>query len=246
MNRYAAALGLADTHYANPIGLDERGNYSSAADLVVLTRRLLRDPAFAKIAGSAQRVAAQPRPPRRICRSTTSLLAPWAMASRPATPSAPIRPGRLRPAQGCRADRGRGRHLDRRSAFDLTPGGCSNTASRSTASGSRSTPVRSLPRRTIRYSGGELPLRAARTVAVGLRRGQRLRVEVRGADRGGGPAPPRCQAGPSASSSSTACAAAWCRCAPHAAVSEGERRWIGSAASSSTMRSGSSWRCSRY
>jgi D-alanyl-D-alanine carboxypeptidase (penicillin-binding protein 5/6) len=28
MNRYAAALGLSDTHYANPIGLDERGTYS--------------------------------------------------------------------------------------------------------------------------------------------------------------------------------------------------------------------------
>ena len=33
MNLRAAALGLADTHYANPIGLDEPGNYSSAADL---------------------------------------------------------------------------------------------------------------------------------------------------------------------------------------------------------------------
>ncbi|HET6997163.1 MAG TPA: hypothetical protein VFI03_01110, partial [Solirubrobacterales bacterium] len=31
----------------------------------------------------------------------------------------------------------------------------------------------------IRYSGGELPLRAARPVAVGLRRGQRLDVDVR-------------------------------------------------------------------
>ena len=44
MNRYAAALGLADTHYANPIGLDQRGNYSSARDLATLTRHLLRDP----------------------------------------------------------------------------------------------------------------------------------------------------------------------------------------------------------
>ena len=36
MNRGAAALGLADTHYANPVGLDQRGNYSSAADLATL------------------------------------------------------------------------------------------------------------------------------------------------------------------------------------------------------------------
>jgi D-alanyl-D-alanine carboxypeptidase (penicillin-binding protein 5/6) len=32
---------------------------------------------------------------------------------------------------------------------------------------------------SIRYSGGELPLRAARTLAVGLRRGQRMSVVVR-------------------------------------------------------------------
>ena len=37
MNRYAAALGLTNTHYANPVGLDQRGNYSSAFDLATLT-----------------------------------------------------------------------------------------------------------------------------------------------------------------------------------------------------------------
>ena len=52
MNRRAAALGLADTHYSNPIGLDEAGNYSSAEDLAVLTERLLRIPVFARIADS--------------------------------------------------------------------------------------------------------------------------------------------------------------------------------------------------
>ena len=36
MNRRARELGLKNTHYANPIGLDERGNYSSARDLVRL------------------------------------------------------------------------------------------------------------------------------------------------------------------------------------------------------------------
>jgi len=37
----------------------------------------------------------------------------------------------------------------------------------------------SLATPAIRYSGGELPLRAARRVAVGVRRGQRLSVVVR-------------------------------------------------------------------
>ena len=40
---------------------------------------------------------------------------------------------------------------------------------------------------SIRYSGGELPLRAARTVAVGLRRGQRLAVRVEAPDWVQGP-----------------------------------------------------------
>jgi D-alanyl-D-alanine carboxypeptidase (penicillin-binding protein 5/6) len=49
MNRRARQLGLRDTHYANPIGLDEPGNYSSAHDLAELARRLMADPTFAGI-----------------------------------------------------------------------------------------------------------------------------------------------------------------------------------------------------
>jgi D-alanyl-D-alanine carboxypeptidase (penicillin-binding protein 5/6) len=40
MNVRAQQLGLHDTHYANPIGLDDPNNYSSARDLVRLTLRL--------------------------------------------------------------------------------------------------------------------------------------------------------------------------------------------------------------
>ena len=49
MNARAAALGLEHTSYANPIGLDEAGNYSSARDLASLARVLLRRPRFARI-----------------------------------------------------------------------------------------------------------------------------------------------------------------------------------------------------
>jgi serine-type D-Ala-D-Ala carboxypeptidase (penicillin-binding protein 5/6) len=48
MNRRARELGLRDTHFANPIGLDEPGNYSSAADLTRLTARLRRNRFFAR------------------------------------------------------------------------------------------------------------------------------------------------------------------------------------------------------
>jgi D-alanyl-D-alanine carboxypeptidase (penicillin-binding protein 5/6) len=40
MNRRAVALGLRDTHYTTPIGLDNAGNYSSARDLAKLAIKL--------------------------------------------------------------------------------------------------------------------------------------------------------------------------------------------------------------
>jgi D-alanyl-D-alanine carboxypeptidase (penicillin-binding protein 5/6) len=49
MNQAAQKLGLSDTSYANPIGLDDPDNYSSAHDLVTLASVLLRNPLFARI-----------------------------------------------------------------------------------------------------------------------------------------------------------------------------------------------------
>jgi D-alanyl-D-alanine carboxypeptidase (penicillin-binding protein 5/6) len=43
MNSRAQQLGLTHTHYANPVGLDEEGNYSSARDLATLARVVLRN-----------------------------------------------------------------------------------------------------------------------------------------------------------------------------------------------------------
>ena len=44
MNRTARALGLRHTHYANPVGLDQKGNYSSARDLAHLAIRVRANP----------------------------------------------------------------------------------------------------------------------------------------------------------------------------------------------------------
>ncbi len=52
MNERAAELGLDDTSYANPIGLDDPLNYSSARDLSLLARKLLRDRRFARVVDS--------------------------------------------------------------------------------------------------------------------------------------------------------------------------------------------------
>lgn len=46
MNEKAAALGLQGTHYANPNGLDDDGNYSTALDLGRLAAYALKNPDF--------------------------------------------------------------------------------------------------------------------------------------------------------------------------------------------------------
>jgi serine-type D-Ala-D-Ala carboxypeptidase (penicillin-binding protein 5/6) len=54
MNATAQRLGLDDTSYTNPIGLDAPGNRSSARDLAVLAERLMRDKLFRRIADSTE------------------------------------------------------------------------------------------------------------------------------------------------------------------------------------------------
>jgi D-alanyl-D-alanine carboxypeptidase (penicillin-binding protein 5/6) len=54
MNRRAAQLGLADTHYANPHGLTARGHYSSAGDLAQLAHVAMQDPLFRKVVSTRQ------------------------------------------------------------------------------------------------------------------------------------------------------------------------------------------------
>jgi D-alanyl-D-alanine carboxypeptidase (penicillin-binding protein 5/6) len=49
MNQRAAELGLTETRYANPIGLDDQRNYSTARDLSRLAILLMRNPRFARI-----------------------------------------------------------------------------------------------------------------------------------------------------------------------------------------------------
>jgi D-alanyl-D-alanine carboxypeptidase (penicillin-binding protein 5/6) len=55
MNRTAAALGLAETSYANPIGLDDPANHSSARDLATLARHLLDQRVFRRVADTEEK-----------------------------------------------------------------------------------------------------------------------------------------------------------------------------------------------
>jgi len=52
MNEKAASLGLRDTAFKNPHGLDERGHYTSARDLATLARVAMDDPFFAETAAA--------------------------------------------------------------------------------------------------------------------------------------------------------------------------------------------------
>jgi D-alanyl-D-alanine carboxypeptidase (penicillin-binding protein 5/6) len=180
MNRRAAALGLADTHYANPIGLDQRGNYSTALDLTTLGRRLLRRPAFAKIAASRSAVLRSLHPPRRIATLNDLLLrAPWANGVKTGHTFGAayvlVGAGRRKGVQLVSAVLGAPTETDRDlGTLRLLNYGFSRYRKR--------VPVRAgedLAEPSIRFSGGALPLRAARSVTLGVRRGQRLSVEVR-------------------------------------------------------------------
>ena len=49
MNHKAKELGLKNTHFANPAGIDAPGNYSSAADLAKITREAMKYPEVREI-----------------------------------------------------------------------------------------------------------------------------------------------------------------------------------------------------
>jgi serine-type D-Ala-D-Ala carboxypeptidase (penicillin-binding protein 5/6) len=78
MNQAAGRLGLADTHYANPIGFDDPGNYSSARDLATLASILLRNKLFARIVDSQGVTLSSGDRPRQVTSRNTLLgRAPW-------------------------------------------------------------------------------------------------------------------------------------------------------------------------
>ena len=179
MNRYAAALGLSNTHYANPIGLDQKGNYSSARDLLTLSQRLLKMPAFAKIADSRSALLKSTKPPRRIETINELLLTePWATG---------VKTGHTWGAGWVLVGSGRKKGVDLISVAIAAPTDETRYSDNVAlleygfSQYERKKPVKrgeEFAAASIRYSGGSLPLRAARTLKVGIRKGQELTVDV--------------------------------------------------------------------
>jgi D-alanyl-D-alanine carboxypeptidase (penicillin-binding protein 5/6) len=179
MNRYAAALGLTNTHYANPVGLDQKGNYSSALDLATLTMELERIPAFARIADAREATLKSVHPPRHI-KSINELLqmAPWVTG---------VKTGHTWKAGYVLVGSGEKRGIQLISVaidaptdetrfsdnLELLEWGFRQYHRRKALHKGQE-----LASPSIRYSGGELPLVVAHALKVGLRKGQKVEVEV--------------------------------------------------------------------
>lgn len=72
MNAKAQALGMRDTHFRNPHGLDAPDHYSTAYDLAILTRYALQNPTFAQIVRTRQTVITLRGPARRRGRAAAA------------------------------------------------------------------------------------------------------------------------------------------------------------------------------
>lgn len=188
MNLYAAALGLTDTHYANPVGLDQAGNHSSARDLATLAQHLLRIPVFARIANSRTALLRSVRPRRRISSINELLkLAPWATG---------VKTGHTSKAGFVLVGSGRREGVELISVVLDAPSDEARIEDslelleRGFESYRPHRPIHvgeELADPAIRYAGGELALRAAHAVAAGTRTGQRLAVHVQAPAQVSGP-----------------------------------------------------------
>lgn len=78
MNRKAAQIGMTNTNFVNPSGLDAEGHYSTAYDMAVLTRYALRNDEFSRICSSASASLEYGNPPyKRTLYNSNKLLAQY-------------------------------------------------------------------------------------------------------------------------------------------------------------------------
>lgn len=179
MNQTASRLGLDDTHYDNPIGLDGPSHYTSAADLAKLGRIVMTLPRLRKIAGTREATLTSYQPPLTI-ETTDSFLrdTPWAQG---------IKTGHTLGTGYTLASDGR------RKATELI-GAVIGTPTEEARNGETvrlldwgfslydkkvpirvEKPVALLP---VRYEDEDLPVRAKRRVRIGVREGESLTVET--------------------------------------------------------------------
>ncbi len=177
MNRRAQQLGLKNTHFANPVGLDDAGNYSSARDLATLTLRLRRNRFFRRTVNT-QRLTLRSGARTRTIDNRNTLVQrfPWVDG---------VKTGHTSLAGDCMVASGSKRGVRLVSVVLGAPGQGARDAdsvkllnygfSRFVLRGAikRGDVVAEVP--IDHRSGAKLPLVAGRTVRKVLRRGQRFR-----------------------------------------------------------------------
>jgi D-alanyl-D-alanine carboxypeptidase (penicillin-binding protein 5/6) len=190
MNSAAGRLGLEDTSYANPIGLDEAGNYSTARDLATLALRLRRQPLFRRIVDTPRTTLQTGAHPRTIVNHNDLLLrVPWING---------VKTGYTLDAGYVLVSSGTRKGVTLLSVVMGTP----SEAARDQDSVSllrygfslylRRTPVKdgeTLAAPAVRGRDERLPLVAARSARVTARRGESVRVTVDAPDEVEGPIP---------------------------------------------------------
>lgn len=55
MNKKVKDLGLTNTHFTNPVGLDDGAQYSTTRDLVVVSKYAMKNPIFKEIVGTKEK-----------------------------------------------------------------------------------------------------------------------------------------------------------------------------------------------
>jgi D-alanyl-D-alanine carboxypeptidase (penicillin-binding protein 5/6) len=184
MNQRARRAGLRNTSFANPVGLDDPRNYSTATDLAKLAllvranpfaRRVMDRPSATLRSGARVRVIAN--------RNTLIGAVPWMDG---------MKTGHTRTAGYLLVGSARRGGVPLVSVVMGTPSEAARNADTLALMGwgfaryRRSTPVRagrevaSVP---VRFTDGAVPLAATRTLRVVARRGERLRTRVVGLPR---------------------------------------------------------------
>jgi D-alanyl-D-alanine carboxypeptidase (penicillin-binding protein 5/6) len=181
MNAEARRLGLSGTSYANPVGLDDPDNYSTARDLVTLARRLLRDPTFAAIVDLPRaRLESGAHP--RVVLNRNQLVRSYPFVDG-------VKTGHTRQAGYVLVGAARGRGAQVVSAVLGEPSEAARNADTLVLLRyglSRFERVRAVPAARTQslvpvnyFDGVHVPLRAARDITVTARRGARVHTYVR-------------------------------------------------------------------
>lgn len=188
MNQAADRLGLEHTSYANPIGLDDPANYSSAHDLATLATVLRRDRLFRRIFDTPETVLTTGARPRDVVNRNSLLFrVPYVNG---------VKTGYTIDAGNVLVGSATRKGVDLVSAVLGVPTESERDSATLTLLDygfslyHRRTPVRRSERLTsaaIRWQDESVPLAATRDVRLTVRRGQQVETRVQAPDEIEGP-----------------------------------------------------------